>query len=95
MNAHKDCVTLYSSSDDHLPVKKTYSWLDPTDRERNIEGEVYDNYREVQGVMTPHTITRFYNGDMSNQRFLTEITYNLGISDSQFEPTAPSEQKKR
>ena len=44
--------------------------------------------------MTPHTITRFYNGDMSNQRFLTEVSYNQGISDSQFEPTAPSDPKK-
>jgi hypothetical protein len=95
MNAHNEGVTLYISTDDHLPVKKTYSWRDPTDRERNIEGEVYDNYREVQGVMTPHTITRFYNGDMSNQRFLTEVSYNQGISDSQFEPTVPSEPKKR
>ena len=95
MNAHNEGVTLYISTDDHLPVKKTYSWRDPTDRERNIEGEVYDNYREVQGVMTPHTITRFYNGDMSNQRFLTEVSYNQGISDAQFEPTAPSDPKKR
>jgi hypothetical protein len=71
---------------DHLPVKKTYSWRDATDKERNIEGEVYDNYREVQGVMTPHTITRFYNGDMSNQRFLTQVSYNQGIADSQFDP---------
>ena len=71
MNAHNEGVTLYVSTDDHLPVKKTYSWRDATDKERNIEDEVYDNYREVQGVMTPHTITRFYNGDMSNQRFLT------------------------
>ncbi len=94
MNAHNEGVTLYIGTDDHLPVKKTYSWRDATDKERNIEGEVYDNYREVQGVMTPHTITRFYNGDMSNQRFLTEVSYNQGISDSQFEPTAPAGQKK-
>ena len=94
MNAHNEGVTLYIGTDDHLPVKKTYSWRDATDKERNIEGEVYDNYREVQGVMTPHTITRFYNGDMSNQRFLTEVSYNQGISDSQFEPTTPPGQKK-
>ena len=84
MNAHNEGVTIYVSTDDHLPVKKTYSWRDPADKERNIEDEVYDNYREVQGVMTPHTITRFYNGDMSSQRFLTAVSYNQGISDSQF-----------
>ncbi|MGH9501712.1 MAG: hypothetical protein ACRD20_02560 [Terriglobales bacterium] len=94
MNARNESVTLYVGSDDHLPVKKTYSWRDPTDKQRNIEDEVYDNYREVQGVMTPHTITRFYNGDMSSQRFLTVVSYNQGISDSQFDPTAVAAKKR-
>jgi hypothetical protein len=94
MNRHNEAVTLYVSTDDHLPVKKTFSWRDATDKERNIEDEVYDNYREVQGVMTPHTVTRFYNGDMSNQRFMTTVSYNQGISDSQFEASAISGSKK-
>src|SRR5450755_1109529 len=94
MNAHNEGVTLYLSTDDHLPVKKTYSWRDATDKQRNIEDEVYDNYREVQGVMTPFTITRFYNGDMSGQRFLTAVSYNQGISDSQFDATAAAGQTK-
>ena len=94
MNTHNEGVTIYVSTDDHLPVKKTFSWRDTTDKERNIEDEVYDNYREVQGIMTPHTVTRFYNGDMSNQRFMTTVTYNQGISDSQFEATAISGSKK-
>jgi hypothetical protein len=46
---------------------------------------VYDNYRPVQGIMTPFSVTRFYNGEMSNQRFLHEVTYNKGLSDSLFE----------
>jgi len=94
MNAHNEGVTLYLNTDDHLPVKKSYSWRDTTDKQRNIEDEVYDNYREVQGVMTPFTITRFYNGDMSGQRFLTAVSYNQGISDSRFEATALSRPKK-
>jgi hypothetical protein len=94
MNTHNEGVTLYLSTDDHLPVKKSYSWRDPTDKERNIEDEVYDNYREVQGIMTPHTVTRFYNGDMSSQRFITTVSYNQGIADSQFEASALSGSKK-
>jgi len=35
--------------------------------------------------MTPFSVTRFYNGDMSNQRFLHSVTYNKGLSDSLFE----------
>jgi hypothetical protein len=85
MNSRNEGVTLYIDSNTHLPVKKTFSWRDPTDKERNIEDEVYDNYRPVQGIMTPFSITRFYNGDMANQRFLHSVTYNTGLKDSLFE----------
>ena len=85
MNSRNEGVTLYIDSNSHLPVKKTFSWRDPTDKERNIEDEVYDNYRPVQGIMTPFSITRFYNGDMSNQRFLHSVIFNKGLNDSLFE----------
>ncbi|HUE53569.1 MAG TPA: hypothetical protein VMO80_14595 [Terriglobales bacterium] len=85
MNAHNEGVTLYIDVDTHLPVKKTFSWRDPTDKERNIEDEVYDNFRPIQGVMTPLTLTRFYNGDMSNQRFLSSVSYDKGLADTMFQ----------
>jgi hypothetical protein len=84
LNSKNDSVTLYIGTDNHLPLKKTYSWRDPTDKLRSTEDEVYDGYRNVQGVMTPFSITRFLNGDMSNQRFLNSVTYNTGVSDSLF-----------
>jgi len=48
----------------------------------------------IQGIPTPYTVTRTFNGDMSNQRFTTSVTYNQGISDSQFSPDTPAGQKK-
>jgi hypothetical protein len=86
MNAHNEAVTLFIDSLTHLPVKKTFSWRDPTDKQRNIEDEVWDNYRLVQGMMTPFSVTRYYNGDMSSQRFLTIVTYNKSLDDSLFDP---------
>jgi len=85
MNAKNQGVTLFIDVDTHLPIKKTFTWRDPTDKERNVEDETYDNYRPIQGVMTPHTVTRFYNGDMSNQRFMTVVSYNQNLSDGIFE----------
>ena len=49
MDSNNQGVTLYIDSNTHLPVKKSYSWRDPTDKQRNVEDEVYDNYRPVQG----------------------------------------------
>jgi hypothetical protein len=85
MNAKNDSVTVYFDSTTHLPLKKTFSWRDPTDNLRNTEDEVFDAYRPTQGIMTPYSVTRFYNGDMSNQRFLNTVTYNNSLNDSMFE----------
>jgi len=84
-NSRNETVTLFIDANTHLPVKKTFSWRDPTDKQRNVEDEVYDKYRAVQGIMTPFSVTCYYNGDMSYQRFLNSVTYNSGLSDSLFE----------
>jgi hypothetical protein len=85
LNAQNQGVTLDIDVATHLPLKKSFSWRDPTDKERNVEEELYDNYRPVQGIMTPFSVTRFYNGDMSNQRFLTAVSYNQGLTDEKFD----------
>ena len=84
MNAQNEAVVLYFDQNTHLPVKKSFSWRDPTDKQRNVEDEVYDNYRPVQGVMTPFDVARYFNGEMSNQRFLNSVKYNQGLNDSLF-----------
>jgi hypothetical protein len=97
MNANDDAITLYLDVNTHLPVKKSFSWRDPADKQRNVEEEAYDNYRPTQGIMTPYTMTRYYNGDMSNQRFLTSVKYNQDLSDTLFDTvhgTLPSKKDK-
>ena len=95
MNAKNEGVTLYVDSSTHLPVKKSFTWRDPTDKQRNVEEEVFDSYRVVQGVMTPFTVTRFYNGDMSRQRFLNSVSYNEDVADSLFEPSGPVQPQRK
>lgn len=90
MNAKNEAVTLFFDTDTHLPVQKRFTWRDPTDKERNIEEEVFDNYRPVQGIMTPFDTTTYFNGDMSGQSFLTSAAYNQGLSDSFFDPNQAS-----
>jgi hypothetical protein len=88
INANNESVTLYIDSDTHLPIKKSFTWRDPIDKQRNLEEEIYDNYRVVQGVMTPYGFTRFYNGDMASQRFLNAVTYNQGLDPAMFNPNS-------
>jgi hypothetical protein len=95
MNTENEAVTLYFDIDTHLPVKKSFTWRDPSDKQKNIEDETYDAYRPEGGIMTPHTITRYFNGDMSNQRFLTSVTYNTNLSDSLFNVSITYDPNKR
>jgi hypothetical protein len=94
LSPKNDSVTIYISTDNHLPIKKSYSWRDPMDKLRSTEDEVYDGYRNVQGIMTPFSITRFLNGDMSNQRFLNSVTYNTGVSVSLFNASITDDPNK-
>ena len=86
MNSKNEAVTLYLDSSTHLPVKKSFTWRDPVDKQRNVEEEIYDNYRMAQNVMTPFDTTRFFNGEMAAQFFLTSAGFNHGLSESLFDP---------
>lgn len=87
-NTKDESVTLYFDVDTHLPVKKTFEWRDPTDRQKNLEEEVYENYRAVSGTMQPYNVTRFFNGDMSAERFLNSVTINQGLDQAMFDPNS-------
>jgi hypothetical protein len=93
MNAKNEAVTLYFDINSHLPVRKTFTWRDPADQERNIEGEIYDNYRLIEGVMTPFDLTRTYNGDMAAQTFLTVVAYNKDLEPAMFDAQAAADKR--
>jgi hypothetical protein len=93
LNAKNDAVTLFIDYNTHLPLKKSFTWRDPTDKQRNEEGEIYDNYKVVQGIPTPLSVTRTFNGDMANQRFITSVSYNQNLPDSLFDAETARVQK--
>ena len=95
LNPENDSVTVSLDQNSHYPVKISYSWRDLHDKQKNVEAEIYDSYKLVQGIWTPHSITRYYNGETSQQRFINTARYNLKLPDTMFEasvtydPTAP------
>jgi hypothetical protein len=88
INAKNEAVSLFFDIETHLPIKKSYVWRDPVDKERNIEEEIYDNYRQVQGVMVPWGFTRYFNGDMQSQRFASGVHVNQGLNPAMFDPNS-------
>ncbi len=87
MNAQNEGVTLYVSTDSHLPLKLSYQVRDPEYHELDTESVVWDNYRPEQGIQTAHSVTFYHNDDISGQRFIASVRYNLGLADSQFTAT--------
>ncbi len=94
MNVKNEAVTLNFDINTHLPVRKSFTWRDPTDKERNVEQEIFDNYRNVQGILTPFDYTRTYNGEMSFQSFLTAAKYNEDLDPALFDAQATARKKK-
>ena len=97
VNSQNESVNLYFDVDTHLPVKKSFEWRDPVDRQKNLEEEIYENYKPVSGVMAPYNITRYFNGDMASQRFLNSVTINQGLDQAMFDPNSgynPNKQEK-
>lgn len=98
LNAKNEAVTFYIDQDTHLPIKKSFTWRDPETRDRVEEAEVYDNYKQFQGIMTPLSVTRQKDGQNTNQRFITSVAYNAAVPDSQFDARLtpkPAQGKKR
>jgi hypothetical protein len=85
LNGDNDSVTISIDSTTRLPVKVSYSWRDPVDRQFDDESTIFSNYKLVQGVQTPYSTVRNLNGEMSNQRFITSATYNTNMSPTLFE----------
>jgi hypothetical protein len=94
LNKQNDAVTIYLDQNSHLPVKTSFTWRDPDDKQKNVEEEVFDNYRLVQGVMTPYSITRTFNGEMTHQRFINTAKYNLPLSDTIFDASVTYDPKE-
>jgi hypothetical protein len=85
INAKNDAVSLSVDSDTHLPVKKTFVIKDPQGY-RDEVGEVYDNWKMIQGINTPYNTLITRNGEVSRQYFLSSMTYNNQLQSSLFTP---------
>ena len=93
LTADNDAVTLDLDATTHLPLRRTFRWRNPQFKDYDEESETYDDYHTIQGLPTPLTITRYHNGEMSNQRFLTRVVYNLQLDPSLFDPAVALKKK--
>jgi hypothetical protein len=86
LSADNDAVTIDLDSTTHLPLRRTFEWRNTTFKDHDEDVEEYNDYHTFQGLPTPLTITRYHNGDMASQRFLTQVQYNTGLPHELFNP---------
>jgi hypothetical protein len=86
INSENDSITIETDAETHLPLRRTWEWRDPLYKDKNTDGEEYDDYHPVKGIPTPFTISRYHNGDLDNQRFLYDADYNIALSPDLFDP---------
>jgi hypothetical protein len=48
--------------------------------------EEYEDYHTIQGLPTPLSISRYHNGDMVQERFLTKVQYDKNFPPEMFDP---------
>ncbi|HYL91874.1 MAG TPA: hypothetical protein VEW69_01825 [Alphaproteobacteria bacterium] len=88
LNSKNDGVTFLVATDTHLPVAKMFKMRDPNTRDRDEVTELFDNWKMVQGIATPHIVQVKVNDDLVRQVYVEHITYNEHTADTIFVPPA-------
>lgn len=81
-------VRVYFHQTTKLPVKQSFSRLDPKTKERNEEVTHFDRYRDNHGIQWPQQVTRERNGEKIYQIFADSVTFNQDLTDDLFSITA-------
>ena len=94
LSADNDAVTIELDAATHLPLRRSFKYRNEQFKDFDEDKETYDDYHTMQGLPTAYNVTRYKNGDMVNQRFLTKVEYNQGLSPDLFNPDILPVKKK-
>lgn len=92
LSPDNDAVTIFTDQTTHLPLRRTYEWRNPIFKDHDQEVEEYEDYHTYDGFPTPLSVTRYHNGDMNSQRYITKASYGKDLPLEKFDPN--QERKK-
>jgi len=95
LTANNDAVTLELDSNTHLPLRRTFQWRNQQFEYFDEDAEDYADYHAIQRIPTAMTITRYKNGDMVSQRFITKVTYNEPLDPNTFDESSVTIKAKK
>jgi hypothetical protein len=86
LTADNDAVTLFLDQTSHLPLRRTFESRNQQFQDIDQDAEEYDDYHTFQGLPTAMAISRYHNGDLASQRFLSKVEYDDDLSPDLFNP---------
>lgn len=78
-------IRVYFDYNSKLPIRESYTWMDPETRQRNDAVTDFDKYRDAGGVMWPFSIERQRNGYKVYQMFASKVAVNQPLPPNIFE----------
>src|SRR6185369_8725701 len=84
IDAGNSTVRVYFHQTTKLPVKQSFSRLDPKTKDRDEEVTRFDRYRDNHGIQWPQQIMRERNGEKIYQIFAETVTFNQDLTDDLF-----------
>lgn len=69
-----------------LPVRITYRVQNPTTRDWDEFADVYGDYQNIQGIMTPMHLTRYLNGERVSETYRNSARYDEDYPAGYFQP---------
>lgn len=89
LNEQNDSVEIALEDSTHLPLSVTFKTRNETYKDYDTETVDFADYHEVQGIQTPFTVSRYKNGDLTSERFITKVDYNAKVAQDLFDPDHP------
>jgi hypothetical protein len=78
-------LDLYLDATSHLPVAIDFNLHPDNDLIRNIPAEIqFSGYQKVNGINVPFHIQKFLQGTLTLDFYVSNVTINPGIPDSEF-----------
>lgn len=75
INASNESVTIDLEAETHLPIRRTFKARNEKYKDFDEDSEEYSDWHSETGTPVPFATTRYFNGDMVSQRFVTRIAF--------------------
>ncbi len=94
LDSANDNIVLQLDADTHLPVRVSFTWRNPLYKDKDEDAEEFADYHPVDGIPTALNLTYYHNGDMTSQRYLSHVTYNIAVPPDAFDVDATAARLK-